>query len=74
MSLAKAGANVMIGCGLAVATQLMALPLHDLRLSAASNLGLGTIFRVVSLARSYVIRRAFERLGRPRSSRNMGRG
>ncbi len=60
MSLVEAIANVAIGYGVAVVTQLLVFPLFGLRTTLADNLWLGAIFPAVSLARSYALRRVFE--------------
>ena len=60
MSLVEALANVAVGYGVAVLTQMLVFPLFGLRTTVRENLAIGAIFTVVSLARSYVLRRAFE--------------
>lgn len=62
-SLLEAVANVLVGYGLAVLTQLAVFPLFGLNTSLNQNLVLGTIFTVVSLIRSYALRRVFNSLG-----------
>ena len=62
MSLVESLANVVVGYGIAVATQVAVFPLFSLRASLSDNLAIGAIFTVVSIIRSYVLRRAFERL------------
>jgi hypothetical protein len=62
MSLVESIANVSIGYGVAVATQSAIFPLFGLRTTLAENLAMGAIFTVVSIARSYCLRRAFERI------------
>ena len=62
MSFVEAFANVAVGYGLAVATQLAVFPAFGLRASLADNLALGAVFTAVSLARAYALRRLFERL------------
>ena len=59
MSLIEAIANVVVGYGLAVLTQI-AVFLFGLRASFGDNLALGAVFTAISLARSYVLRRVFE--------------
>jgi len=59
MSLIEALANVLIGYGVAVATQMMVFPLFDLNASLDQNLAIGLIFTVVTLVRSYALRRVF---------------
>jgi hypothetical protein len=62
MSLMESIANVCLGYVLAVATQLVVLPWFDVRLSISGNLIVGAIFTIVSIARSYTLRRLFEAL------------
>lgn len=59
MSLLEAVANVLVGYGLAVLTQLAVFPLFGLNTSISQNLGLGMVFTVASLIRSYALRRMF---------------
>ena len=60
ISLIEAIANVVVGYGLAVLTQIAVFPLFGLRASFGDNLALGAVFTAISLARSYVLRRVFE--------------
>jgi hypothetical protein len=60
MSLVEAGTNVVVGYGIAVLTQMAVFPLFGLRATIGQNLAIGAIFTVVSLARSYLLRRLFE--------------
>lgn len=62
MSAVEAVVNVVVGYGVAVATQLVVFPVFGLEASLAQNLAIGLIFTVVSLVRSYALRRAFEAL------------
>lgn len=64
ISLAEAAANVAVGYGVAVATQALVFPLFEIRVEASAHLAIGAIFTGVSLVRSYLFRRAFERLRR----------
>ncbi len=59
MSLAESVANIVVGYGVAVITQLLVFPLFDLGASLSDTLAIGLIFTIVSLARSYVLRRLF---------------
>jgi len=59
MSLVEATTNVAVGFGVAVLTQVMVFPLFGLHASLSDNLLLGSIFTVVSLIRSYTLRRVF---------------
>ena len=60
MSLVEAVANVVVGYGVAVTTQMLVLPVFGLQTTLAQNLKLGLIFTVVSIARSFTLRRVFE--------------
>lgn len=51
--------NVAVGYGVAVGTQLAVFPLFGIEASLADNLAIGAIFTVVSLVRSYALRRLF---------------
>ena len=62
MSLLESIANVVVGYGVAVVTQIMVFPLFGLHASVSDNLWIGGIFTCISLIRSYVLRRAFEAL------------
>ncbi|APH70624.1 DUF7220 family protein [Aquibium oceanicum] len=62
MSLVEALTNVAIGYGVAVATQLAIFPLFGLHVTLAQNLMMGAIFTVVSIVRSYALRRVFEEI------------
>jgi len=59
MSAVEAVANVVVGFGLAIATQVVVFPLFGLVASIGDNLAIGAIFTVVSIVRSYVLRRVF---------------
>jgi hypothetical protein len=61
MSLVEAVANVVVGYAVAVVTQILIFPIFGLHTTLAQNLKMGAVFTVVSVARSYVLRRVFER-------------
>lgn len=52
-------ANVAIGYGVAVASQVAIFPLFGIHVPFHSNLGIGAWFTAISLVRSYILRRAF---------------
>ena len=62
MSLVESIANVVIGYGLAVATQVVVFPLFGIHIALADDLAIGMVFLVISLARSFVLRRVFEKI------------
>ena len=61
----EAVANVGVGYGLAVALQLILFPVFGLRPTLAQSLYVGLAFTVLSVIRSYALRRLFERLRTP---------
>ncbi|WP_231848946.1 DUF7220 family protein [Paramagnetospirillum magneticum] len=62
MSMVEAVANVVIGYAIAVATQVVVFPIFGIHITLADDLAIGLVFLVVSLIRSYLLRRVFERL------------
>ena len=60
MSLVESVANVFVGYGVAVLTQILIFPIFGLHTTLAQNLKMGAIFTVVSIARSFALRRVFE--------------
>ena len=60
MSLIESVANVIVGYGVAVMTQILIFPIFGLHTTLAQNLKMGAIFTVVSIARSFALRRVFE--------------
>ena len=60
MSLVEAVANVLVGYGVAVLTQILVFPFFGLQTSLSENLLMGLVFTIVSIGRSYILRRLFE--------------
>jgi hypothetical protein len=60
MSLVESIANVLVGYGVAVVTQILIFPVFGLHTTLAQNLKMGAVFTVVSIARSFALRRLFE--------------
>ena len=60
MSLIESIANVIVGYGVAVITQILIFPIFGLHTTLAQNLKLGLVFTIVSIGRSYALRRFFE--------------
>jgi uncharacterized membrane protein (DUF485 family) len=58
-SLIEAVVNVLIGFGINFAANLLVLPLFGFNVSPGQAFGIGLIFTVISIARSYAIRRWF---------------
>jgi hypothetical protein len=59
MSGVEAVTNVAVGYGVAVGTQIVVFPWFGLEPSLSDTLVIGAIFTVVSIARSYALRRLF---------------
>ncbi len=68
MSLVEALTNILVGYGLAVLTQAVVFPLFGLQASLVDNLLIGGAFTVISLVRSFALRRLFNALAAARSS------
>ena len=62
MSAIEACANVAVGYGIAVGTQIIVFPLFGIDVSLSDNLVIGLMFTAISLGRSFLLRRAFNRL------------
>ena len=60
MSLVEAATNVVVGYVLAIVTQIVVFPWFGLEAALDEHLAIGLAFVVVSLARSYLLRRLFE--------------
>ena len=62
MSMVEAITNMVVGYGVAVVTQILIFPIFGLHTTLVQNLKMGAVFTVVSIARSYLLRRLFERM------------
>lgn len=60
MPLIESLVNVLAGYGIAVMTQILIFPVFGLRATLEQNLLMGAVFTVISLGRSYALRRLFE--------------
>jgi hypothetical protein len=67
MSLVEAVTNVVVGYGVAVVTQILIFPIFGLHTTLAQNLKMGAIFTIVSIGRSFALRRLFETIRARRS-------
>ena len=70
MSLVEATTNVVVGYLLAIATQIAVFPWFGIDAGLSDHLTIGLAFVGVSLARGYLLRRLFERLGKRLSARD----
>ena len=60
MSLVESGANVLVGYGIAVASQMLLFPVFGMHTTLAQNLSLAAVFTLISICRSFALRRLFE--------------
>ena len=51
--------NIVIGYGVAIASQVLVFPMFGIHVPLSTNLWIGAWFTLISLVRSYVIRRWF---------------
>lgn len=58
-SLLESAVNIFIGYGVALLSQILIFPHFGIYVSLSTNLWIGAWFTVISLLRSYVIRRWF---------------
>ena len=59
MSLIESITNVIVGYSISVLAQIIIFPIFDINVSIESNLKIGLFFTIVSIIRSYVLRRIF---------------
>lgn len=60
-SLLESIINVAVGYGVALASQIVIFPLYGMEVSLGANIQIGIWFTAISIVRSYVLRRAFNR-------------
>jgi hypothetical protein len=61
-SAVEAAANVVIGYGVSLVANATILPLFGFVVSMSDNLAIGAIYTSISIARSYMVRRIFNKL------------
>ena len=59
MSFVEASANILIGYGIAVTAQTIIFPVFGIHIPLSDHLLMGGFFTIVSLTRSYFLRRIF---------------
>lgn len=62
LSAIESCANVAVGFGVALLSQILVFPMFDIHVPFSSNLWIGAWFTAISLVRSYVLRRWFNGL------------
>ena len=60
-SMLEAIINVVVGFSINFLLNMLVFPLFGWQISAAQNIALGVIYTVISIIRSYSLRRAFNR-------------
>ena len=58
-SLIESVANIAIGAGVALLSQLAIFPIFNIHIPLSSNLWIMLWFTIISVARSYIVRRGF---------------
>ena len=66
-SMLESVTNVLIGYGVATLSQFIIFPLYDIHIPLSQNLEMGIWFTVVSVVRSYILRRWFNKIATSRS-------
>lgn len=61
MSFLESCTNIAIGYGVALASQMVVFPMFGVHADLGQNIGIGLVFTAVSLVRSYLLRRWFNR-------------
>lgn len=61
-SLVESLANIAVGFGINWAANMLVLPLFGFHVTGSQAFGIGVIFTVISLVRSYILRRWFNGL------------
>lgn len=60
MSVVESVANVIVGYGIAVAAQMLLFPVFGMHMTLAQNFKLAAAFTIISICRSFALRRFFE--------------
>ncbi len=61
----EAAANVLVGMGINLGANAVILPAFGFRITTGQNLGMMGIYTLISVGRSYALRRVFNRFHRP---------
>lgn len=61
-SLLESIVNVAVGYGVALLSQVIIFPVFGIKVTIRDNILIGLFFTVISIARSYVLRRIFNKL------------
>jgi len=61
-SLLESVVNVGVGYGVALLSQILIFPLFNIKVTLRENVLIGLFFTVISIVRSYLLRRMFTKL------------
>jgi hypothetical protein len=67
-SLLESIVNVIVGYGVALLSQVIIFPVFGIKVTIRDNILIGLFFTVISIARSYVLRRIFNKLTSQRAA------
>ena len=62
LSLIESITNVLVGYGVSVIAQIVIFPVFGIQTTIKDNLFIGLFFTVMSIIRSYILRRVFNRI------------
>lgn len=62
MSLIEAGANIAVGFGISLISQIVIFEAHGVHFGIGTNVAITGYFTVISLLRSYGLRRLFNKI------------
>jgi hypothetical protein len=65
MSLIESSTNIAVGLAVSLAAQIIVFPWFDIHISVRDDTAIALIFTVISLVRSYCLRRVFEGFRQP---------
>lgn len=72
-SLVESLINILIGFGIALGSQILIFPMYGVNISFHDNVIITLWFTLISIARSYMLRRLFNRITIWRISHNAAR-
>ena len=61
-SLLESVVNVVVGYGVALLSQIIIFPVFGIKVSLRDNVLIGVFFTIISIVRSYLLRRLFNKL------------
>jgi len=62
VSLIESIANVVIGYGVALISQIIIFPIYGIDISLKTNIAIGIWFTLISIIRSFIVRRIFNKM------------